>query len=76
MTTGPYAIVRHMGVIPNFCGFPWMVGSFWGVIPMAVCLILVALRTFDEERFLVETFGKEYEVYREMVPYRMIPAIF
>lgn len=79
VTTGPYSLVRHpmyMAIIPLFCGFPLSVGSFWGVIPMAICLGFTAIRTYDEERFLVETFGKEYEDYRKKVPYRMIPFVF
>jgi protein-S-isoprenylcysteine O-methyltransferase Ste14 len=79
IVTGPYSIVRHpmyFGLIPMFFGFSLCAGSFWGLIPMGVGLALVGYRTFDEEAFLVQTFGSKYEDYQEKVKYRMVPGIF
>jgi protein-S-isoprenylcysteine O-methyltransferase Ste14 len=79
VTTGPYAVVRHpmyMAIMPCFAGFPIAVGSFWGVLPMCLCTAMIAIRTYDEEEFLVNTFGREYHDYRKEVPYKMIPFLF
>ncbi|CAB9497358.1 isoprenylcysteine carboxyl methyltransferase [Seminavis robusta] len=79
ISTGPYAIVRHpmyMGIIPMCLSLPLIVGSVWPVIPMALCAVFTGIRTYDEEEFLVRTFGDEYLDYRKKVPYRMIPLVF
>ena len=79
ITTGPYTFVRHpmyMAMVPMFYGFTLSLGSLWGLIPMTLVLISTAVRTYDEERFLVSTFGIKYEQYRKDVPYKMVPGIF
>uniref|UniRef100_A0A7S4VU24 Protein-S-isoprenylcysteine O-methyltransferase n=1 Tax=Ditylum brightwellii TaxID=49249 RepID=A0A7S4VU24_9STRA len=79
ITTGPYAVVRHpmyMGIIPLFLSLPLVVGSVWPILPMMVCIVLMGIRTYSEEEFLIQTFGEEYQQYRTKVPYRMIPWIF
>jgi protein-S-isoprenylcysteine O-methyltransferase Ste14 len=79
VTTGPYSVVRHpmyLGFGPAVFGFSLSVGSVWGLLPMGVCVLLIAHRTYGEERFLVETFGEAYQDYRTAVPYKMIPYVF
>ena len=79
ISTGPYAVVRHpmyMGTVPLFLSLPLTVGSIWPVVPMFVCVLLIAYRTYDEEKFLVDTFGEEYQEYCKKVPSRMIPWMF
>lgn len=79
ITTGPYAIVRHpmyLSMIPGYCGIPLAVGSFLGVIPMVLCSLALIFRTYHEEEFLLETFGKEYQDYQRRVPYRVIPFVY
>jgi protein-S-isoprenylcysteine O-methyltransferase Ste14 len=79
VTTGPYSVVRHpmyLGFGPAVFGFSLSVGSVWGLLPMGVCVVLIAHRTYGEETFLVETFGEAYQEYRRAVPYKMIPYVF
>lgn len=79
ITTGPYTIVRHpmyMAMIPMFYGFTLSLGSLRGLTPMTFVLIAVAIRTYDEEKFLVSTFGIKYQQYQKNVPYKMVPGIF
>lgn len=79
VTLGPYAIVRHpmyMAMIPCMAGLPLAIGSFWGLVPMAVSIVLIAIRIVDEEAFLVETFGKEYQDYRKQVHHKMVPLLY
>ena len=76
---GPYSIVRHpmyMGLIPFFLGMPLSLGSYWGLIPMLILEFMMAYRTYAEERFLVETFGEDYEQYRQRVTFKMVPFVF
>jgi protein-S-isoprenylcysteine O-methyltransferase Ste14 len=56
VTTGLYGSVRHpmyLGIIPMFLGLPLCCGSYWGLLPMALTILLAAYRTYSEEDFLV-----------------------
>ena len=55
ISTGPYAVVRHpmyAGTLLYFLGMPLALGSYWGLLPLAVMIPVVIGRLFDEERFL------------------------
>lgn len=79
ITNGLYAVVRH----PTYaCGgllfpcYPLAVGSYWGVLPLTLCVVFMARRTNHEEKFLVEKFGDAYESYRQTTKYKMVPFIY
>lgn len=76
--SGPYRIVRHPGYAGNLLPLPGMVlafSSLWTLIPAAVALIIIVLRTSLEDRTLqAELPG--YRDYAQRVRYRLIPGIY
>ena len=75
---GPYGFVRHPGYLGGLIftiGTPLMLGSFWGLIPAIITIILVLGRTNLEDK----TLQKELEGYAEYVKYvkyKIIPFIW
>jgi protein-S-isoprenylcysteine O-methyltransferase Ste14 len=78
ITTGPYKIIRHpmyIGAIVLFLSLPLALGSLYGLIPAALCIIFLVIRTYLED----ETLHKELEGYKDYVQktkYRLIPHIW
>ena len=76
--TGSYAIVRH----PMYTGFLLMgfgltlaLGSWYGLIPAALFIVIIMIRIKNEEEMLIE--GLEgYEKYKLKVKYRLFPKIY
>ncbi|RUW73164.1 isoprenylcysteine carboxylmethyltransferase family protein, partial [Mesorhizobium sp. M1E.F.Ca.ET.063.01.1.1] len=55
ITTGPYSYVRHpmyAGAILYFAGTALLLGSWWGLASVLVFIVLLAIRTFIEEKAL------------------------
>lgn len=78
ITTGPYAIVRHpmyLGVLLMYGASPLALGSTWGMLPMILLPILLAVRIINEERVLRRELDG-YEAYTQQVKYRLIPGIW
>ena len=78
VSTGPYAIVRHpmyASASLYLLGTPLALGSYWGLIPIAVVIPFLVWRLFDEERFLVKNLPG-YAEYRKRVRHRLIPFIW
>ena len=76
--TGLYRMVRHpmyFATLFMFLPLPLILGSFWGLIPVAFYLPLIVFRLLDEEKFLTESL-EGYAAYRQKVKYRLIPFIF
>lgn len=76
--TGLYALVRHpmyFATLFMFLPLPLILGSFWGLIPVAFYLPLILFRLVDEERFLLSSLSG-YAEYQKKVRYRLIPFIF
>lgn len=76
--TGLYRMVRHpmyFATLFMFLPLPLILGSFWGLIPVAFYLPLIIFRLLDEEKFLTESL-EGYVAYRQKVKYRLIPFIF
>lgn len=78
ISTGPYAFVRHplyLGV-SLFLGFlPLALGSFLGLIPWIIFILLLAYRIRIEEQALVEELPG-YSDYTKKVRKRLIPFIW
>jgi protein-S-isoprenylcysteine O-methyltransferase Ste14 len=78
ITTGPYALVRHpmyCAVIVMLFAVPVALGSRFGLIPAALMVALVVVRTFLEDRTLhAELPG--YLEYAKETRYRLIPGIW
>lgn len=76
--SGPYRLVRHPGYMGNILALPGIVlalGSGWTLIPAAVALIIVVIRTALEDRTLQEELPG-YRDYMRRVRYRLIPGIY
>lgn len=78
IATGPYALVRHpmyFGALLTDCFIPLALGSWWALLPVAVKVPVIMLRVLDEEK-LLRTNLSGYVEYCQMVPHRLIPAVW
>lgn len=76
--TGPYAVVRHPGYIFAIlmaAGMPLAMGSIYGLIPAAMMVLMILIRTLAEDATLkAELPG--YKDYAMRVKHRWIPGVF
>ena len=76
--TGPYTFVRHPGYL-GFFGWclsaPFLLGSWWSLIPASLSIAGIVLRTALEDRTLQEEL-EGYECYSRRVRYRLIPRVW
>ena len=78
ITTGPYSYVRHpmyAGAIVFFAGTALLLGSWWGLASVLVFILLLAVRTFIEEKTL-RTGLQGYDDYAARVRYKLIPMVW
>ncbi|MBW2462261.1 MAG: isoprenylcysteine carboxylmethyltransferase family protein [Deltaproteobacteria bacterium] len=78
ITTGPYALVRHpmyVAIILLFIAIPLAVGSRYALIPAAVSIIILVLRTHLEDRTLHGELPG-YPEYAAKTRYRLVPGIW
>ena len=76
--SGPYRIVRHPGYAGNvlpLLGIVLALGSLWTLIPAAVALVIVVIRTALEDQTLQEELPG-YQEYARRVRYRLFPGIY
>ncbi len=76
--TGPYRIVRHPGYTGNIvplAGIVLCLGSLWAIIPAAVALVIVVIRTALEDQTLQDELPG-YREYARRVRYRLVPGIY
>jgi len=76
--SGPYRIVRHPGYagnIPPLLGIVLALSSVWTLIPAAVALIIMVIRTALEDQALQEELPG-YREYTRRVRYRLIPGVY
>jgi len=76
--SGPYRFVRHPGYAENILPLPGIVlalDTVWTLIPAAVALVIVIVRTALEDRTLQEELPG-YRDYSAVVRYRLIPGIY
>lgn len=76
--TGPYGIVRHpmyAATILLFLMIPLVLGSWFGLIPMAFYPVIILVRLQGEEKLLAQELPG-YEAYQKKVKYRLIPFIW
>lgn len=77
-TNGPYRFVRHPGYAGGLIftiGTPLLLGSFWGLFPAIITIILLSGRTYMEDKTL-KTELPGYNDYAQRVKYRLIPYIW
>ena len=78
ISTGLYSVVRHpmyLGVMIMYLPTPLALGSYWGLIPMALLPVTLVLRILNEEKILRENLGG-YKEYCTKTRYRLIPYIW
>jgi len=78
ISTGVYAIVRHPGyssIILWALSIPLLTGVVYTLIPSAVILIIIFIRTYLEDKMLKEEL-EGYREYSRKVKYRLIPFIW
>ena len=76
--TGLYSIVRHpmyFAVTLLDLAIPLVLGSWWALLVMSPCVLLLALRIRNEEQVLHQGLPG-YTDYTERVRYRMIPWVW
>ncbi len=77
-STGPYSFVRHPGYLGGFIfsvGTPLMLGSYWGLVPMALTILLMFWRTQLEDATLKKELPG-YEEYSRKVRHKIIPGLW
>jgi protein-S-isoprenylcysteine O-methyltransferase Ste14 len=78
VTGGLYGVIRHpsyLGLFVLALGWGLAFRSGVGVVIAVLMLIVVLARIESEERLLSETFGAEYEAYRNRT-WRLFPYIY
>lgn len=77
-SSGPYRWIRHpgyVGIILYYGVSPIILGSLWALIPAAVTVILLVIRTRLEDRTLQAKLPG-YREYAAQVRYRLLPGIW
>jgi len=77
-TGGPYRLVRHPGYVGGIVyqlATPFLLGSWWALIPMVVSAPLYVLRAALEDRTLHEELDG-YREYAQQTRYRMLPGVW
>jgi protein-S-isoprenylcysteine O-methyltransferase Ste14 len=78
ISTGPYAIVRHpmyVGVLIMVVGTPLALGSWWGLLVVAVTVPVLIWRILDEEALLRRELPG-YTDYTRQVRFRLVPHVW
>lgn len=78
VSTGPYAIVRHPGYVGMILFYgctPFILGSFYGLIPALLLSVALVFRTYFEDRMLYEELPG-YKEYMKKVRYRLVPFVW
>ncbi len=77
-TGGPYRAVRHpgyAGAILSFVSTPLLLGSPWALLPAAGAAALYVVRTWLEDRTLIDELPG-YREYAQQTRYRLVPRIW
>ena len=75
---GPYKYIRHPGYVGGILlalSMSLVFGSLWALVPGAVTVILLVLRTYLEDKTLQQELPGYLE-YSKKVRYRLIPGIW
>jgi protein-S-isoprenylcysteine O-methyltransferase Ste14 len=77
-TGGPYQFVRHpgyVGAILYQLVTPFLLGSWWALMPMILSVPFLIVRTALEDRILHEELNG-YQEYAQDVSYRLLPGVW
>jgi len=78
ISTGFYALVRHpmyTGVLVLMSGIPLALGSWWGLVILALVSPVLIWRILDEEKLLKQDLPG-YTEYVHKVRYRLVPYLW
>ena len=78
ISSGPYCWVRHpgySGALLSYLATPFLLDSWWTLLPVLMALIVVVIRTALEDKALQEKL-EGYTEYTHSVSYRLIPGIW
>jgi protein-S-isoprenylcysteine O-methyltransferase Ste14 len=78
VTAGPYQYVRHpgyAGAIVTSLTTPLLLGSLWALVPAALAVCQLIIRTALEDRFLWDEL-EGYRDYATHVRYRLLPGVW
>jgi len=78
ISTGPYSLMRHpmySGAFIMLTGTPLALGSYWGLVPVGVLMLIIIARLLQEERFLAASLPG-YSAYLGAVRIRLAPFIW
>jgi protein-S-isoprenylcysteine O-methyltransferase Ste14 len=78
ISTGPYAIMRHpmyAGALVMAVGVPLALGSWWGLLVVALTIPVLVWRILDEEKLLSSDLSG-YTEYRRHVRFRLVPFVW
>jgi len=75
---GPYRFVRHPGYLGGLLYIivtPFVLSSFWGLIPAVIAVVLLFIRTYLEDKTLQREL-EGYADYTNETRYRLLPGIW
>ncbi len=78
ISTGLYAYVRHPmygGALVMMIGVPLALGSWWGLVVLALLMPVLVWRILDEEKLLKDDLPG-YSAYAQKVRYRLVPYLW
>jgi protein-S-isoprenylcysteine O-methyltransferase Ste14 len=78
VSSGPYRLIRHpgyAGTVVTSLATPLLLGSLWALIPAALAVCLLIIRTALEDRTLQEEL-EGYHDYAARVRYRLLPGVW
>jgi protein-S-isoprenylcysteine O-methyltransferase Ste14 len=78
VSSGVYRYVRHpmyVGNLSMMLGIPLALGSYWGLLFVIPCMLVLVIRILDEEKLLTQELGG-YSEYMQRVRYRLIPHVW
>jgi protein-S-isoprenylcysteine O-methyltransferase Ste14 len=79
VTTSMFSRVRHpmyLSLILMYLGLAIAWGVTWMLLPAVFFSAVTVLTAIQEEKFLLQKFGHQYEEYQHQVPWRFIPGVF
>lgn len=78
ISSGPYRWVRHpgyLGALLTYIATPFLLDSWWTLIPVVLTFVLIIVRTHLEDKFLNNQL-EGYQAYAQKVRYRLFPGIW
>lgn len=78
ITRGPYSIVRHPGYLSGILftsSIPFIIGSAFTFVPVAIYWVLMIIRTWLEDKMLQKDL-EGYSEYAKQARFRLFPGIW